>query len=124
MTSVANSGMIWAQEMDIDFIGPEAAVAGTVSYVAIALGQNYYTGDTLDFSVNDLLACATHTEVFNKRINMKNALVDHNLVTRVSQDKHWDPHTIAGGEWIVFAVLNKGFVSPIAVNAAQEAVNT
>lgn len=124
MTQVANNGMIWAQEMDIDCIGPDAAVAGTVSYVAIALGQNYLTGDTLNFSVNDLLACATHEETFKKRINLKNALVDHNLVTRVAQDKKWDPHTIAAGEWIVFAILNRGFVSPVAVNAASEAVDT
>lgn len=83
-TEIANNGMIWAQDMEIDCIGPDGAIAGTVSYVAVSLGSNYLEGNTLNFSVNDLLACISHEAKFNKRIKLTNALVDHTLVTRVA----------------------------------------
>jgi hypothetical protein len=115
MTDIANSGMIWAQDMEIDCLGPDSTVAGTISYVAIALGSQYINGGTLQFSINDLLACVVHETPFNKRIKLTNALVDHNLVTRVSQDKKWDPHTVAGGDWVVFAIVNSAFVAPVII---------
>lgn len=87
MDSIAQSGLIWAQSMKITGLAPSASASGVVKYVSVPLGSLYSDGSTCPVTIRKLLAHVQRTEKFHGTVTLKNAIVQHNLVSRVNTNK-------------------------------------
>jgi len=75
MTSIAQHGLIWAQSMTINCLGPEATKCGTVKYISVPLGALYNQDGQASVTVRKLQAHVSRSEKFKGYITLKNAIV-------------------------------------------------
>lgn len=104
MDSIASSGLIWSQEMRINCLAPTAAASGTVKYVSVPLGAMYSDGNVQACTIRKLNAHVERTEKFKGNFALRNAIVQHSLVSRVNTNKSFS-ETYMGQEYIQFVIL-------------------